>query len=142
MTLYSGQLYNMNGAALVPRESGDLPALWAFCSSPELNAAVRILDQSLKVTNATLAKVPFDRDRWRRAAALRYPHGLPPPCSNDPTQWIFAGHPRGAERPLQVAVARLLGYRWPRQTGSSFPGCPPWAPTAWRSTPPRTASCA
>jgi hypothetical protein len=25
---------------------------------------------------------------------------------------------------LQVAVARLLGYRWPRQTGSSFRDCP------------------
>jgi hypothetical protein len=25
---------------------------------------------------------------------------------------------------LQVAVARLLGYRWPRQTGSSFLDCP------------------
>jgi hypothetical protein len=25
---------------------------------------------------------------------------------------------------LQVAVARLLGYRWPRQTGSSFMDCP------------------
>ena len=29
-----------------------------------------------------------------------------------------------AEHPLQVAVARLLGYRWPRQTGSSFMDCP------------------
>jgi len=25
---------------------------------------------------------------------------------------------------LQVAVARLLGYQWPRETGSSFPDCP------------------
>jgi len=29
---------------------------------------------------------------------------------------------------LQVAVARLLGYQWPRQTGSSFPDCPALAP--------------
>lgn len=25
---------------------------------------------------------------------------------------------------MHVAVARLLGYQWPRQTGSSFPDCP------------------
>jgi hypothetical protein len=29
---------------------------------------------------------------------------------------------------LQVAVARLLGYRWPRQTGSSFPDWPALGP--------------
>jgi hypothetical protein len=29
-----------------------------------------------------------------------------------------------AEHPIQVAVARLLGYRWPRQTGSFFADCP------------------
>jgi hypothetical protein len=29
-----------------------------------------------------------------------------------------------AEHPLQVSVARLLGYRWPRQTGSAFRDCP------------------
>jgi hypothetical protein len=32
--------------------------------------------------------------------------------------------PGRPEHPLQVAVARLLGYRWPRQTGSSFMDCP------------------
>ena len=29
---------------------------------------------------------------------------------------------------MHVAVARLLGYRWPRQTGSSFPDCPALGP--------------
>jgi hypothetical protein len=32
--------------------------------------------------------------------------------------------PGTAEYPLQVAATRLLGYRWPRQTGSSFMDCP------------------
>jgi hypothetical protein len=57
-------------------------------------------------------------------AAEKYPHGLPKPFSSDPTQWLFNGHPAGADQPLHVAVARLLGYQWPRQTGSSFPDCP------------------
>jgi hypothetical protein len=49
---------------------------------------------------------------------------LPKPFSSDPTQWLFNGHPKCSDRPLHVAVARLLGYQWPRQTGSSFPDCP------------------
>jgi hypothetical protein len=28
------------------------------------------------------------------------------------------------DQPLQAAVARLVGYLWPRQTGSDFPDCP------------------
>jgi hypothetical protein len=67
------------------------------------------------VTNATLVKVPFDLERWQRVAAEQYPDGLPAPHSDDPTQWLFKGHPRGSAAPLQVAVARLLGYRWPEQ---------------------------
>lgn len=30
--------------------------------------------------------------------------------------------------PLQVGTARLLGYKWPRQTGSNFPDCSAIAP--------------
>jgi hypothetical protein len=68
------------------------------------------------VTNATLVKVPFDLGYWTRVAEERYPHGLPKPYSDDPTQWIFHGHPMQSTDPLQVAAARLLGYRWPAET--------------------------
>ena len=44
-----------------------------------------------------------------QVAAERYPNGLPKPYSDDPTQWIFHGHPAQSDAPLQVAVARLLG---------------------------------
>ena len=60
-------------------------------------------------------KVPFDAEHWQRIAAERYPSGLPKPYSEDPTQWIFHGHPAKSDAPLQVAVARLLGYRWPAE---------------------------
>jgi hypothetical protein len=68
------------------------------------------------VTNATLAKVPFDLAHWRQVAKDRYPKGLPKPYSNDPTQWIFHGHPLPSTAPLQVGVARLLGYAWPAES--------------------------
>lgn len=127
VTLYSGQLYDDNTVVVSPREERYLPAVWAYCESDEYASQVRRLDQSLKV-RAPLVKVPFDLAHWQKVAAEKYPHGLPKPFSSDSTQWLFNGHPVGADQPLHVAVARLIGYQWPRQTGSSFPDCPALGP--------------
>ena len=132
-SLYTGEIFDKNVAVVCPKDASILPAIWCFCSSPAYNEAVRRIDQKLNVTNATLVKVPFDLDRWTKVAAERYPNGLPKPYSNDPTQWIFHGHPCGSvvwdeeknwtthdplrtdTTVLQVDVARLLGYRWPSE---------------------------
>jgi hypothetical protein len=127
-SLYSGELFDSNAAVILPHDQKHLPPIWAFVSSPEFNHAVREIDPALKVTNASLVKIPFDLAHWQKVAAEKYPHGLPKPFSSDPTQWLFNGHPAGADQPLHVAVARLLGYQWPRQTGSSFPDCPALGP--------------
>ena len=135
--LYVGETFDSNVAVMcptvVPDDMGHLPAIWCYCSSPEYSEAVRCIDQKLNVTNATLAKVPFDLDHWTKVANERYTNGLPRPYSGDPTQWIFHGHPSGAviwdearkktvhgplrtdDTVLQVVVARLLGYRWPAE---------------------------
>ena len=65
--------------------------------------------------NGYLSKVPFDLAHWKQVASEKYPYGLPEPYSDDPTQWIFHGHPASSTDALQVAVARLLGYRWPAE---------------------------
>ena len=67
-----------------------------------------------------LVKVPFDLGHWSRIAAERYPTGLPLPYSVDPAQWIFSGHPCNTNEDLFVAVARLLGYRWPAEYDSDM----------------------
>ncbi|MDP3491945.1 MAG: hypothetical protein Q8R82_02445 [Hyphomonadaceae bacterium] len=74
------------------------------------------------MANATLVKVPFDVDRWTEHAAEKYPRGLPEPYSDDPTQWLFHGHPRYAEAgtELHIALARLAGYRWPAETDATM----------------------
>jgi hypothetical protein len=113
---YSGFKFDTNVATIIPNDVMHLPAIWCFCSSPEYNEAIRQIDQSLKITNSTLVKVPFDLAYWQQIAVERYPNGMPQPYSDDPTQWIFHGHPQLATDPLQVAVARLLGYRWPAET--------------------------
>jgi hypothetical protein len=123
-----GQLVDQNGAVVIPEKKEFATAIWAYLESPEYSENVRKLDNKVGVTPATLVKAPFDFARWQKVAAEKYPHGLPKPYSSDPTQWLFNGHPKGADQPLQVAVARLLGYQWPRQTGSSFPDCPALGP--------------
>ena len=132
-TLYDGELFDISCVPVVPISPEHLPAVWCFCSSPEYHKAVRRIDQKLNITNATLGKVSFDLNHWTQVANERYPNGLPPPYSDDPTQWIFHGHPCGSvvwdeiekwtvhgplrtnSTVLQVAVARLLGYRWPAE---------------------------
>ncbi len=113
---YGKERFHQNVATIIPHNPKHLIAIWCYCSSPEYNEAVRRIDQKLNVTNATLVKVPFDLDYWTQIAAEKYPNGLPKPYSNDPTQWIFHGHPQPSTDPLQVAVARLLGYAWPAET--------------------------
>ena len=115
-------------ASIVPKQQSTCLRSGHFVLRQSYCRAVRKIDQKLNVTNATLVKVPFDLAHWQKVAAEKYPHGLPKPFSSDPTQWLFNGHPKGSDQPLHVAVARLLGYQWPRQTGSSFPDCPALGP--------------
>jgi hypothetical protein len=123
-TRYFGDMFDGSVSALVLKDESNLAALWAFCSSSNYQTEVRRVDGRPKVADASLVKVPFDLAHWEKVAAEKYPQGLPKPFSNDPTQWLFDGHPSGSDQPLHVAVARLLGYQWPRQTGSGFPDCP------------------
>jgi hypothetical protein len=121
-TLYSGEIYDQSTAAIVPHNPTHTPAIWAFCASQEFNTAVRRIDRKRNVTNATLVKVPFDLDRWQKVADEQYPNGLPEPYSDDATQWLFKGHPARSANPIQVAVARLLGYRWPENDAHDLDG--------------------
>lgn len=114
-SLYTGCVYDNMVAVITPKNEEDLAAIWTYCSSPNFNADVRKINQKIQVANSTLVKVPFDLAHWQQVAAERYPHGLPKPYSDDPTQWLFHGHPLPATDPLQVAVARLVGYRWPTE---------------------------
>lgn len=131
--LYSGEVFDDNVCPIAPRDETLVPAIWAFVSSPSFSEAARKLDQKLNVTAATITKVPFDLAHWTQVAAEQYPNGLPQPYTNDPTQWTFHGHPCGAviwddtakwtahgplradDTVLHIAVARLLGYRWPAE---------------------------
>ncbi len=119
-TLYEGQMFDENAAAVIPFQDQHRTAIYCFVTNKEYKESVRQIDSALKVTNKTLVKVPFDLTHWQKVAAERYPNGLPKPYSDDPTQWIFHGHPQPATDPLKVAVARLLGYRWPAESDAAM----------------------
>jgi very-short-patch-repair endonuclease len=132
-TFCLGTAWDRNGAMIVPRDEKHLNAIWAYCSSDGFKTEVRKLNQKLSVSEATFENIPFDLDLWTKVAEEKYPNGLPKPYTNDPTQWIFHGHPCGSviwdkekkwtahgplrtdDSVLHVAVARLLGYRWPAE---------------------------
>lgn len=132
-SLYLGNRYDKSMTAIIPRNVNDLAAIYAYCASQQFYDRVREVDQKTIVASGTMVKIPFDINYWRLVADERYPNGLPLPFSNDPSQWIFHGHPCGVviwdedskwtahgelrvdDRVLQVAVARLLGYRWPAE---------------------------
>ena len=147
-TIYTGELFDGTGSVMTVHNDADLPALWAFCQSSELAPAVRSIDTSLKVSSGTLVSVPFDLDHWRAVADAAGP--LPEAHSDDPTQWLFKGHPDGSTDPLQVAVARLLGYRWPEQpdddglngwpTPTASSACRRFSASGQRCRPPARAA--
>ena len=119
-TLYGGEMFDHTAHALLPTDAAGLPALWEFCQSAEFREQVRKVSPKLNVTNETLVKIPFEFELWQAKALDRYRHGLPEADCSDCTQWLFSGLPHQASSPLHVAVSRLLGYVWPRQSGSSF----------------------
>ena len=132
-TIFDGDYFSNSTPVLVPFEESDLGALWCYCASDEFSTTLRAMNQKLSVDNGYVSKMPIDIERWREKAAGRFPAGLPKAHSDDPTQWIFHGHPCGSvvwdntnkrtdhgplrtdSAVLQVAVARLLGYCWPAE---------------------------
>jgi len=135
---YLGGLFDNNNNAIIPIDEKNLGAIYCFTRSPNFRKSLREIDQAVKITNATVTKIPFNFDRWDNIAQIAYPNGLPYPFSDDPTQWIFHGHPCGSvvwneeakwtaqdslrsdATVLQVAVARLLGYRWPAELDTNM----------------------
>ena len=139
-TLFTGEVFICNNHVIVPNEEDEagLAAIWCFCESGELERALREKYPKLAVKNGYFGKISFDFDHWKLVADRKYPSGLPEPYSDDPTQWIFHGDPcasvvwdeeqkwtvcgpsRIDDTVLQVAVARLLGYRWPAELDSEI----------------------
>ena len=115
-----GYKHYKTAGVVVPIGNVSLEALYAFCTSAEYLSRVRQVDSALKVAPKSLVRVPFERELWEERGRDLFPSGLPKPYSDDPVQWLFHGHPQPAIDPLQVSVARLVGYRWPAETDTAM----------------------
>jgi len=119
-TISYGEAWDRNGAMIVPKKQSDLLAIWEYSKTLEFRENLRRLNQKLSISEATFPRISFDIEHWRGVATKKYPNGLPKPYSDDPTQWLFHGHPIKSASPLQVAIARLLGYRWPAESDTEM----------------------
>jgi hypothetical protein len=119
-TISFGEAWDRNGAMIVPEKEDYLLAIWEYSKTEQFRENLRKLNQKLSISEATFTRINFDFNHWQKVAAEKYPNGLPMPYSDDLTQWLFHGHPIKTENPLQVALARVLGYRWPAETDTEM----------------------
>jgi hypothetical protein len=115
---YRGCPFFSEIVAIVPSRPELLPAISEFAVSGELEKAIRRIDQATILSNGTFQDIPFDSDNWTKVAAGRVALDRETSASTDPTEWLFAGRPEVSTASLQVAVGRLVGYRWPAQEKS------------------------
>jgi len=120
-SLYCGNIFDNNTKVITCRNPDDTLALWEYVQSGAFLSDIRRLNQKLDVSKEAVEKVPFNPSEWHAKAKLRHPDfTLPAPSSNESDEWTFHGHPQPATDPLQVAVARLLGYRWPAESDAAM----------------------
>ncbi len=123
---YMGTLFDCTMGALTCQDDLNLDAVFEFVFSDDFPDAVRRVDQALSITESSFLKVPIDLAKYQLAGSVwrkEMANG-----TNDATEWVFDGCPATASSPLQVTIARLLGYRWPRQIGSAFMDYPALEP--------------
>jgi hypothetical protein len=112
--------FDCTTAVVVPYNETNLLPIASYLLSDDFISDIRKVDQGLSITESSFTKVPFDLQYWQKIATQKYPEGLPEPFTNNITQWLFHGHPMKADNPLQVAVARMLGYRWPSENDTEM----------------------
>ncbi len=113
---YLGYFYDDNTYTITPFDKMHVTVFITYIMSKDFPNDLRKYNQKVSVTRKCVDFLPFDLEYWQKVASEKYPNGLPKPYSDDPTQWLFHGHPAKSTNPLQVAVARLIGYQWPAET--------------------------
>ncbi|MGJ7462108.1 Eco57I restriction-modification methylase domain-containing protein [Halomonas sp. MA07-2] len=130
-TLYTGQIYGENCCVVIPKNSSDIQRIWRYVRSGVFAEELLKIESGFAASVKTMLAVPYDPNTWEESH-IPFPD-INKPFSNDPVQWIYHGHPCGSvvwdeeakctahgtlrtdDTVLQVAVARLLGYRWPAE---------------------------
>lgn len=121
-SLQTGVIHEKTTAAVVPGDDKYGPAIWMFLRSPDYASALRSVYKKVAVATGSMLSVNFDYEHWNGLCLRDHVQVLPAPYSDDPTQWLFHGHPAFAEdsTQLHVALARVAGYRWPAETDTTI----------------------
>ena len=119
-SIYLGVAFDQNCSVITAKNKNDLFSIASFVLSKNYHDDIRLIDQALKVTSATTVKCNFDKDYWDKNINPLFAEGWPLPYSDDSTHWLFHGHPLKTDKPLHVAIARLLGYRWPAESDTEM----------------------
>jgi len=123
-TLFNGGCFSKGAVLVCPKNETDLLPIYSFLRSSEYERYVRTIDPRVSAATSVITDVPFNIEEWRDKATKNLLGGLPSAPIAALDQVTCDGSVSTSNLPLQTAVARLVGYRWPRQTGSSFPSCP------------------
>jgi len=113
--LYYGEPFDDNISILTPKKPEDLKAIYSFLNSEEFINKIKSFNQKLSIDNEYFAAVSINLNKWKEISSLQFPDDLPKIIINFPDEYYFHGHPIKTENPLQVALARVLGYRWPAE---------------------------
>lgn len=117
---YLGRLFDANCAVISPFDGTLSAALLAFCRSSDYLREVKKIDEKKDIAIASMIKVSFDKAIWEaKARSGDWQRDATTP-NHQANEWTFHGHPQPATDPLQVAVARLAGYRWPAETDTAM----------------------
>lgn len=133
-TIYSGEKFDGSCFAIALDDQENVAPLVAYSLGGNLKADLSKINPTWNLKSPkTLLQLRLDLDSWRDVANRDFPNGIPLPFSDSLDQWIFHGHPCGSviwdedakwtvdgplrtdDSVLHIAVARLLGYRWPAE---------------------------
>ncbi|NLE01058.1 MAG: type II restriction endonuclease subunit M, partial [Fibrobacter sp.] len=118
--LFNAKPFTSEITVIIPKNYRDIVPIYTYLVSESYETNLRRIDQNLAISTASVSQVPFDLEYWKKTANELFPNGINKPFSSNPTQWIFHGQPVKSDNPLQVAIGRLLGYRWPAEYGSEM----------------------
>lgn len=111
--LFWGERFSTSSPVIIPHDPKHLLPIYNFMRSSEFPKIVQTVNSGFGIGNGYFEQLPFVPSDWEGAG-----DALPPePYSDDPTQWLFHGHPSKADigTSLHVALSRLCGYRWPAE---------------------------
>jgi len=108
--------------AIIPKNKDHAAAIFTYLDGGEFKSSIRSVNKKLSVATSSVSSAVIDIEKYKDSSVEKYGAGLPEPYSDDPTQWLFHGHPASADTgsALHVALARLAGYRWPSESDAQM----------------------